>query len=269
MSLDIIKKYKIKAKKKLWQNFLINDEIINDIAWIIDLKWKNIIEVWPWYWALSEKLLLKKPNSLNLVELDLDMISILENRIEQWDLVISGINFNITRKDILKYTPDLTDYDVIANIPYYITSPILRHFLYWLDNKPNRMVILMQKDVWDKILSFPKNKSSVLSLIVEKKAHVSEKIFVASDNFIPIPKVESSVLLFESHDMYNNISDEKFLNIIKIWFSAVRKKLVKNLEKGWFDKENIIEILNNIWYDSNVRGEDLSINDWCELIKRV
>ena len=297
MSLELIKKYKIRAKKKLGQNFLVNDEIIIDISNVIDIKWKNIVEVWPWYWALTEKLILKEPDSLDLVELDLDMINILNDRIEKKELNISWINFKINKKDVLKYTPEFNPpltsslldknnppltpplsgrednvnnkYSVIANIPYYITSPILRHFLYNLENKPENMVILMQKDVWDKILWFPKNKSSVLSLIVEKKSNVSEKIFVSKENFIPSPKVESSVLLFEYHNLYKDISDEKFLKIIKIWFSAVRKKLTKNLEKWWYDKSLITEILLNMWYDSNTRWEDLDINDWCELVKRL
>lgn len=269
MSEDIIRKYKVKAKKKLWQNFLINDEIISSIAWVIDISGKNIIEIWPGYWALSEKLLLHKPKSLTLVEIDLDMISILEDRVYIRDLDISWVDFSINKIDVLEYDPQFSSYDVIANIPYYITSPILRHFLYDLRNKPDNMVILMQKDVWDKILWFPKNKSSVLSLIVEKKANVSEKIFVAKENFIPSPKVESSVLLFKSHNIYDDISDEKFLKIIKIWFSSVRKKLINNLEKWWYDSKTIIKILSSMWYDSNIRWEDLNIENWCELVRNI
>jgi len=269
MSEEIFKKYKIKAKKKLWQNFLVNEQIISDIANIINVTEKNIIEVGPWYWALTKELLNKKPKSLDLVELDSDMISILEDRIKEGDLDISWINFNIIKKDILKFIPDVSNYDVIANIPYYITSPILRHFLYDLDNKPNKMVILMQKDVWDKILGCGKGKSSVLSLIVEKKSNISEKIFVSKQNFIPAPKVESSVLLFESHNLYKNISDEKFLKFIKIWFTAVRKKLVTNLEKGWYNKQKMIKLLELMWFSENTRAEDLNIKNWCELVKKV
>lgn len=269
MSLEILKQYKIKAKKKLGQNFLVNEEIINDIWTVIEVEWKNIIEVWPWYWALTEKLLWSKPKSLNLVELDNDMIDILEDRINNWDLDTSGIDFKINNKDILKYVPESDKYDVIANIPYYITSPILRHFLYEVKNKPENMVILMQKDVWDKILWFWKDKSSVLSLIVDKKSYVSEKIFVSKDNFRPVPKVESSVLLFETHKNFTDIPDENFLKIIKIWFNAVRKKLVKNLEKGWYEKNVVIGFLKEIGHWENVRWEELNIKDWCSLVKLI
>ena len=206
---------------------------------------------------------------MHLVELDPDMIAILEDRIENWDLILWETNFKINKKDILKYTPDFDKYDVIANIPYYITSPILRHFLYDLENKPDNMVILMQSDVWDKILKTNKNKSSVLSLSVDKKASVTWQIFVSKENFVPAPKVESSVLLFESHDLYKDIDDKKFLKIIKIWFTAARKKLTKNLEKWGFDKKQVLDILESMWYDDNSRAEDLNIKDWCELVSKL
>jgi len=269
MSREILEKYRIKAKKKLGQNFLVSKKKIAEISEIIPVEWKNIIEVGPGYWALTEKLLEKKPKSLDLVELDSDMISILEDRIENWDLILWETNFKINKKDILKFTPTFDKYDVIANIPYYITSPILRHFLYNLENKPDNMVILMQQDVWEKILKTNKNKTSVLSLLVDKKAEVTGQIFVSKDNFVPAPKVESSVLLFESHNIYDEIPDDKFLKIIKIWFAAARKKLSKNLEKWWFDKKLVIEILESMGYDDNSRWEDLNIKDWCELVSKL
>ena len=127
----------------------------------------------------------------------------------------------------------------------------------------------MQQDVWEKILKSNRNKTSVLSLLVDKKASVTGQIFVSKDNFVPVPKVESSVLLFESHNLYDDIADEKFLKIIKTWFAAARKKLSKNLEKWWFLKKQVIEILESMWYDDNSRWEDLNIKDWCELVSKL
>ena len=169
MTLEILKKYKIKAKKLLWQNFLVNDYIVENIAKQINIKWKNIVEIWPGYWVLTKKLLENNPKSLILVELDKDMIEIIEDRIKNKDINPTWINFKIKNIDILKFESQLKNYSVIANIPYYITSPILRHFLYNVKNVPKNMVILMQKDVWDKILGWKKSKSSVLSLFLAKK----------------------------------------------------------------------------------------------------
>ena len=144
------------------------------------------------------------------------MIDILEDRFFLKRPVSEETGLKIFHQDILDFTPEFQDYYVIANIPYYITSPILRHFLYDVTNPPTDMLILMQKDVGDKILGKGKNKSSVLSLMVEKKCRVEEKVLVPKECFSPAPKVESSVLYFETHEAYREIDDNKFLDFIKL-----------------------------------------------------
>ncbi len=279
MIQKIFKEYKIKAKKSLWQNFLVNEDIVEEIANSININWKNIIEVWPGYGALTQKLLEKNPNSLTLIELDNDMIDILNDRIKKSDLKVWNINFNIKNIDVLKYSPEFKNYFVIANIPYYITSPILRHFLYDVEKKPEKMLILMQKDVGDKIIKGQlkeekitkknKNKTSVLSLFIAKKAKVKELLFVWKQNFIPAPKVESSVLLFEKHNLYNDIDDKKFLEFIKKWFSEPRKKLIKNLLKAWFDKQKLLDFFDKFGFNQQVRPEDLNLDEWILLLKNI
>ena len=269
MSLEIIKKYKIKAKKSLWQNFLINDEILKKISEVLEIENKNIIEVGPWYWALTEKILEKRPKNLTLVELDREMIEILDKRKENGDFQNIDKLF-IKNIDVLKFFPDFEEYFVIANIPYYITSPILRHFLFDVENKPEKMLILMQKDVWDKIILWQdytkKQKSSVLSLFVAKKAIAKEVIFVWKQNFSPSPKIESSVLLFERIDDFDYLEDEIFLEFIKKAFVEPRKKLINNLQKAWYEKSKILDIFSLKNIDENIRWEDLNIRQWCDLI---
>lgn len=269
MSLEIIKKYKIKAKKSLWQNFLINDEILKKISEVLEIENKNIIEVGPWYWALTERILEKRPKNLTLVELDREMIEILDKRKENGDFQNIDKLF-IKNIDVLKFFPDFEEYFVIANIPYYITSPILRHFLFDIENKPEKMLILMQKDVWDKIILWQdytkKQKSSVLSLFVAKKAIAKEVIFVWKQNFSPSPKIESSVLLFERIDDFDYLEDEIFLEFIKKAFVEPRKKLVNNLQKAWYEKSKILDIFSLKNIDENIRWEDLNIRQWCDLI---
>ena len=270
MSEELFKRYQIKAKKALGQNFLVNEDIIDDIAHGIDTLDKNIIEVWPGYWALTQKLLLQDLESLTLVELDKRMVEILENRIALWELEADNTNFSIINNDVLQFTPVFAKYSVIANIPYYITSPILRHFLYKLENKPDEMVILMQKDVWDKILDifreWKKRKSSVIWLMMAKKCYVSELLLVWRENFIPAPNVESSVLLFETHKNFWEIDDDIFLRYIKIWFSSARKKLIKNLVGWGLNKEKVLEAFEKLDIPEWIRGEGLTIEQWCELV---
>ena len=269
MTLEIIKRYHIKAKKSLWQNFLVNEEILNQISSFLSIHWENIIEVWPGYWALTERLLQKSPLSLTLVELDENMIRIIEDRISRWELLTKGVNFEIRNQYILKYTPGFHTYSVVANIPYYITSPILRHFIYDVEHIPETMIILMQKDVGDKILWNGKNKSSVIRLLVNKKYDVEEIIKVPKENFIPAPKVESSILFFKKHNLYTEVDDDIFLTTIKIWFSSSRKKLVSNLKAWGFQKQKVLDIFKGLKIEENIRWEDLDISQWCHLIQEL
>lgn len=262
----IFDKYNIKSKKFLGQNFLVDDEILNQISNITNISWENIIEVWPWFWTLTQKILEKSPNSLTLVELDDFMVDILNNRIKNKELDISKTNFRLIKEDILKIDLNLENYKVIANIPYYITSPILFKFLYLLKNIPKEMVILLQKEVWDRIIS---KKSSVLSLEIKKKCIVEEKIFVSKTAFYPSPKIDSSVLFFKINNKFNNINDDVFLYFIKASFSNPRKKIINNLSSAWFKKDEIIKKLTKLWFNENTRAEELSIEDYIYLLNTL
>lgn len=269
-ALEILKKYNILPKKSFWQNFLINDDILEKIASFLDLKGKNIVEVWPWYWALTEKLFSKEILNLDLVELDKKMIEILGLRVQSWEFkTCENIKLNIKNLDVLKYNPEFEKYLVIANIPYYITSPILFHFLYEVTNKPTEMIILMQKDVADKIRKINGNKTSVLSLYIDYKCSLIKEITkVWPNNFIPPPKVESSVLYFKLKEDNNSLNDKAFLDLIKLWFSERRKKLISNLSKR-YDKEKITNIFQNLWFDQNIRAEELSVEDWVKMVENI
>jgi len=266
---EILKRYNIKAKKSLWQNFLMDESKLFDIINSTNITWENILEVGPWFWALTEKLLEKSPLSLHLVELDNFMIDILNDRINKKELKIWECDFKIENIDILKYTPSFSDYKVIANIPYYITSPILFRFLYELDIKPSIMIILMQKEVWLKICEIWKNskiKSSILSLAIQKKCNTSIISNVWKECFYPVPKVDSIVIKFEFHNKYENIDDKKFLNLIKASFLSPRKKLSKNLISSWYDKQKIDDLFLKFNYSQNLRAEDLSIDDYIRML---
>ena len=194
----------------------------------------------------------------------------MEDRKERGEFEIWNCDYSITNIDVLKFEPSTDQkYSVIANIPYYITSPILHHFLYSVETSPEKMVILMQKDVADKILWWKKNKSSVIKLFIEKKCIVTHIIDVPRESFSPAPKVESTVLLFSAHDNYNEVDDEKFLKVIKEGFAEPRKKLINNLVKFGYEKEWIIQILKTLWYSEMIRGEDIWIKDWIEIVRSL
>ncbi|MDD2487311.1 MAG: rRNA adenine dimethyltransferase family protein [Candidatus Gracilibacteria bacterium] len=248
---------------------MINEDILEKIVSFIDLKGKNIIEVGPGYGALTEKLLLKGISAIDLVELDKKMVEILEDRIKTGDFNLTSSKLRLNNIDILKYEPIFDDYLVIANIPYYITSPILFRFLYDIPNKPTEMIILMQKDVADKIRKIKGNKSSVLSLYVEYKCvEVKEIIKVGPGNFIPPPKVESSVLYFKLRDVGDNALDKHFIDMIKLGFSEKRKKLISNLSKR-FDHNKVSAIFDLLGLSENTRAEELSLDIWIRLVENM
>lgn len=146
---ELLQRYQIEPKKALGQNFLTNDRIIEDIARHVDIAGHHVIEVGPGYGALTEKLIAGKPESLTLVEYDPRMVSILKDRKKRGEL--SGVDkLTIVEQDVLQFIPTQSSL-LIANIPYYITSPILFRFLYEVDLIPSEMIILMQKEVADKI----------------------------------------------------------------------------------------------------------------------
>ncbi len=265
MSEQIIHEFWISAKKSLGQNFLQDEDILEAMSQLLHVWGKNIIEIWPWYWALSSYISSQKPQNLELIELDRDMVSILQKRNIRGDFW--RWNIHILQQDVLKYVPEFSKYSVIANIPYYITSPILRKFLYESKNMPEEMCILMQKDVAEKICKSKKNTNSFLSLMIEKKAIAREKIYVPPTAFFPVPKVDSSVVVFTTHDTYKEIDDDVFLWYLKAWFSAPRKKLIKNLQNSGYNVSILEKIFCQKWWSQNIRAEELHINDWISLIQ--
>ena len=179
-------------------------------------------------------------------------------------MFFAGVSvINIHNTDVLRFTPAYSEYSVIANIPYYITSPILYKFLYEARNKPSEMIILMQKEVGDRIVS---KKSSVLSLFVQKKGKVSQKIFVKKHCFSTAQKIDSSVLFFELHSLYSQADDLKFMAFIKAAFSNPRKKMINNLAQWGYYKEQNYKKLIELGFNDNTRAEELSITDYMYML---
>lgn len=318
----------IKAKKSLGQNFLIDPEALSDIANSITLTDKHIIEVWPGYGALTEYIVASVPLSLDLVELDTDMVEILNSRFkiqnswwkewnggsgvetvwakknsEKWWAEPEGASFSTTEtfdtftpqggtgvyksmeeeiniylhhQDVLTYTPIYEEYSVIANIPYYITSPILFHFLYpaLKDRKtptlhpPQEMTIMMQKEVGEKILEWRARKPhhSYLSLAMELACDDIEIVrYVGKESFDPAPKVDSIVLRFSVKKHRDRTTEESLLALWRCAFSHPRKTLLSNLKWTHYSIEDIRKTLTELGYDERVRAEAVKMEDWGKL----
>jgi 16S rRNA (adenine1518-N6/adenine1519-N6)-dimethyltransferase len=271
---------KIQAKKYLWQNFLKNKKILATIVWNESLENISVIEVWPGPGDLTEAIIQKHPQSLTLIELDSDMIPLIQERFH-------GSSFTVYQNDVLNINvvrwpaPEAkngihiilnnwiipsSSYRVYGNIPYYITSPILHHFLYDVDLAPDIAVFTMQKEVADRILA--RENHSVLSLACQLVADVEKICDISPNNFIPVPKVWSTCLKFTTKKAPRE-ETKRVLQLIKTWFSQKRKKLMTNLTQGWYKKDIITQAFQGMDLSENIRAEELWLEEWKELYEFV
>ncbi len=262
----------ITAKKHLGQNFLRNKNILENIVDADDLSWEDILEVGPWPWDLTECLLSKHPKSLKVIEIDTDMIEPLRERfwkkidIYHHDVLKINISKEASNYDTIIPFPDW--YTVYGNIPYYITSPILMHFLYGVDHLPKSLIMTMQKEVGDRILARD-GKHSVLSLACQLMAEITKICDINPNNFVPIPKVWSTCLRFTLNTLQSKETNKKILTLVKQWFAQKRKKLSSNLLNAGYKNDSIVRAFLTVGVSENVRAEDLSLEDWKTLVKEI
>lgn len=257
----------IKAKKSLGQNFLKSKSAIKKIIDSGSLQSGDVIlEIGPGTGILTDEIL-KFNVSLICIEADTDMIKILQNKFAK---EISSKKLNLIHGDITKINLNQLfeknkKYKLIANIPYYITGEIIRKFLSAeKDFQPEKMVLLVQKEVAERIIAKNK-KESILSISV--KSYCEPKIIdiVKAGSFVPVPKVDSAILLFDRISkkffIENKINEDKFFEIMKAGFAHKRKKLSSNL-KNYKNLENKLIELNL----NNKRAEDLTLENWLGII---
>ena len=245
-----------KNNKALGQHWLKNREILEEIANLgayenSDKTWV-CVEIGPGLGFLTSSLL-KRFNKVIAVEYD-------KRLAENLPKSFPGKNLEVVNADILEY--DFTEsgkYVVAGNIPYYITSPILEKVLT-LENLPEKVVLLVQKEVAERILS---EKETMLSLFVKNRAEVSAGPVVKKEEFTPPPKVDSQVIVLRPREPL--VGDEIF-ELIRIGFKAPRKKLIRNLV-GLKSKTQLAEIFNDLNIDLDVRPGDLHLEDWDRLFR--
>lgn len=264
------------AKKGLGQNFLVDEKALDTIVLAADLKkTDNVIEVGPGTGFLTERLI-QEAGHITSVELDRDMVRILKEKFKFTE------NLDIVNKDILDF--DLTDrmrdsrifpsgsvlnYKVVANIPYYITSPLLRHFLQ-SENRPSLIVVLVQKEVAEKICGITNKSLITIATQIFGKPEIVD--IVPSKSFYPAPKVNSAILKIEVFDKPLISSDKlkDFLRIVKFGFSQKRKKLSNSLGAGLHMKPmEVREVMVKTGIEPDVRAEDLKIEDWEKLLTKL
>ena len=263
---SILKENDIKIKKKFGQNFLVDNNILNGIVNASELN-KNIgvIEIGPGLGSLTEHLV-SNAGFVLCYEIDSELISYLEDNLKAYN------NFKILNQDILDadinndiatYFKNYDKIYVVANLPYYITTPIILGLLEKTD-KISKYVMMMQKEVADRICGNPKTKDyNALSIAIKYRADAKKVFNVSRECFIPAPNVDSSVIVLNVYEdkKYNVIDEEFFFKLIRLCFSQRRKTLINNLQ-NYYDKEFIVEMLNNFNIKLTVRSEELDIIDF-------
>lgn len=279
------------TKHSLGQNFLVDREVIMKIvgsAGLCDERCtidnELVIEVGPGLGTMTEELV-KYADEVIAVEMDdklADLLPIvISSEIERSDKDFSTLDTSRSRNDKLVVVsddilnvniPELVGdrkYKVVANIPYYITSKILRLFLT-LKNKPETIVVLTQKEVAERICA-EQGDHSVLSLSVQAYGDPEIIDIVPASSFFPIPKVNSAILRIRIMNNELRIMDEKELfRLINIGFASKRKTLVNNLSAGLhITKSESGDIIKKMGLSENIRAQELSLDQWKKLAEYI
>lgn len=253
----------IHAKKSLGQNFLNSKTVARDIVRAGELSSVDtVLEIGPGKGFLTSELLASGANVI-AVEKDDRMIPLLQ---EKFALEIAHGQLTLIHGDILEFDPQTyhlkpNNYKLIANIPYYLTGQIIRTFLE-SKNKPERMILMLQKEVATRIVARDK-KESILSIAV--KVYGTPKLIkkVPARYFTPAPKVDSAILSIENisnKNFPNKASEKHFFEVVRSGFAHKRKFLAGNLKNLFGNKA--LDVLTNANIPQNARAEDLSLNQW-------
>ena len=271
---QLLRQFGVKPKKRLGQHFLIDEAVLERILSAAEISPGDIVvEVGPGLGTLTEGLA-KRGAKVIAVELDSKLVPLLKKRLSDFPDV------KIISADILKVNPrqllqtNLTTselfrgYKVIANIPYYITSPVLRHF-FEAQPWPTRMVVMVQKEVGEAIVAAP-GKMRLISVRVQFYSKPTIISYVPAASFYPPPKVDSVILRL---DVYSEppigVADAAgFFDIVMHGFSSPRKQLRNSLAHSLeMPPDQVSVFLEKAGIDGKRRAETLTLEEWRELWK--
>jgi len=265
---QLLNRYHLTPSKGLGQNFLVDDEILSEIVRIAEIPPDStVLEIGPGLGGLT-RYLAEAADDVVAVELDRRMIPPLKEVLKEYDHV------RIVQGDILEIDPDslIVDsaYSVVANIPYYITSVVIRHLLN-AKTKPRRIVLTVQKEVAQRICAQP-GDLSLLALSVQIFGSVSIPLTIPADAFFPQPKVDSSVVKIDvyTEPLVSVAELDDFFRLAKAGFGQKRKTLRNSLSSDLRLSTSEVEAaLAKAGIDPMRRAETVSIEEWKRLVESV
>jgi 16S rRNA (adenine1518-N6/adenine1519-N6)-dimethyltransferase len=269
----LLRRFDLRARKSLGQHFLIDGEVLETILATAGLSPDDtVIEVGPGLGVLTRELA-RKAGWVIAIELDNNLAALLKTTLAPFDNVV------ILNEDILGTDPKalmqeqkprfpaaLSSYKVVANLPYYITSPVLRHFLE-ASVKPETMIVMVQKEVARTIVAEP-GQRSLLSIGVQFYGKPSIVRYVPAKSFYPPPEVDSAILKIETYSRpIVAVTDEKsFFELVRAGFTASRKQAANSLAQGLgLPKAEALTLLEKADIAPQRRAETFTLEEWARL----
>ncbi|MGE5620227.1 MAG: 16S rRNA (adenine(1518)-N(6)/adenine(1519)-N(6))-dimethyltransferase RsmA [Sphingomonadaceae bacterium] len=261
----LLQRLGLSARKAFSQSFLTDKYVVRDIIEAAELRpTDEVLEVGPGLGVLTRELV-KVAGRVVAVELDRALAELLPRLVSDPDKLV------VVQGDILAFDPATVfrgPYKVVANLPYHITSPALRHLLT-TRAKPTLMVVMVQKEVAERIAAKP-GDTSFLSVMVQLYAKVTVVRHVSAASFFPAPKVDSTVIKLEVYErLPEGVDDpEALLAMVSGAFSRRRKQLHNSLSQAmWFPPGGVFEVLEAAGIDPTRRPQTLSVEEWIRLYR--
>lgn len=278
--INLLKKHRLKPKKYLGQNFIVNDKTMEKMTEAAGLEIEdNVLEIGSGIGNLTREIA-KKANKVLAVEKDKELVEtsqellsgyknvkIVTNNVLKDDKISSQVLSNL--REFCK--PSELKYKIIANLPYYISSPVVRKFLE-TSYSPSSMTLMLQKEVAERICAQPPHMN-FLALWVQFYGSANIVKSIKKGNFWPVPRVEHAIVnIFpKNYSHSKQINREELFKIIEAGFSNPRKKVKNNLKKHLFQKEEDIALqtIEKAGIKGDRRPETLSLEEWIEIYKQM
>ncbi len=271
----MLRHFDLQVRKGLGQHFLIDEEVLKLITSAAELTPTDVImEIGPGLGVLTRELA-RQAGWVVAIELDSKLAAILTQTLASFD------NVTIINRDILQVEPSALlqeqkaklpptidspfNYKVVANLPYYITSPVLRHFLE-ASVKPQIMVVMVQKEVAEAIAAKP-GQMSLLSISVQFYGEPRIVSYVPAQCFYPAPEVDSAILKIKLYPQPAvSVDGRSFFELVRAGFTASRKQIVNSLAQGLgLPKAEILSVLEKANIAPQRRAETLTLDEWATL----
>ena len=269
-TFSVLKDNNFKFKKAFGQNFITDTNLLAAMVSDGNIKKDDVVvEIGPGAGTLTKEIA-RKAKKVYSFEIDRDLEPVLKEALKDFD------NVCVTFKDIQKVKDEELaklvgdDYKVVANLPYYITTPIIMRFLE-CKNLPKSITIMVQKEVAERLCAKAGSAEfGAITLAIKLYGDAKITRIVKKEVFTPRPKVDSAIVNIEITDKYDGVDKEKVKKLIKAAFLMRRKTLVNNICGAYKkDKDEVIETIKTFGFDERVRGEELDIEDYIKLNEKI